>query len=412
MHSGNQRRALGRLSLALAVLAAGVGADWPQFLGPTRNGVSPEEGAIPAWPKKGPKVLWRRDVGEGFSGPVVAGGALVLVHRVGDDEVVECLDAVSGKPRWKFAYRTAYADMFGKGDGPRATPLIAAGRVFSLGAEGMLTCLSLKDGKKLWQRNLLGDYDVPASYFGVGTSPLLEGKRLLVNVGGRGAGIVAFDRDTGKELWKATDDPASYASPIAATVDGVRHALFFTRTGLVSVDPATGKVRFRKRWRARIDASVNAATPVLLEGGRLFLTASYDTGAVLLRLKKDGVTEVWKSNRVLSSHYSTPVAVGPRLYGFEGRQEEGASLRCIDWADGTVRWTEPGFGCGSIVAAGGSLIVLSEDGDLVLVEPGDKYREKARASVLGKPCRAHPAYADGRLYARDGRRLVCWELRK
>jgi outer membrane protein assembly factor BamB len=405
------RRAWPRLTAALLLLGA-AGADWPQFLGPTRNGVSPETGLMKTWPAKGPPVVWQRDVGEGFSGPVVAGGRLVLFHRVGDEEVVECLDAATGKAHWKTATPTDYLDSYGKGNGPRATPLIAGGKVYTLGVDGLLQCLNLADGKKVWRRELHKDYEVRRGFFGVATSPLLEGDRLLVNVGGRGAGVVAFDKDSGKEAWKATDHGASYSSPVAATIDGMRHLLFFTREGVVSLDPASGAVRFSKRWRARIDASVNAAAPVVV-GDHVFVTASYRTGALLLRVKKDGADEVWKGDNVLSSHFTTPAYHNGHLYGFDGRQETGTSLRCVDFKSGKVAWTKEGFPCGPIIVADGHLIILSEDGDLVLVEAtSDAYREKSRAKVLGSPCRALLALADGRLYGRDGRKLVCWKLKE
>jgi outer membrane protein assembly factor BamB len=406
------------LTLACA-LALGVptgswagGADWPQFLGPTRDGVSPETGLAIQWPEKGPPVVWEKEVGPGYSGPVVAGRWLVLFHRVGDSEVVECLDAATGKGRWRSASPTGYSDDYGKGDGPRSTPLVAGGRVYTLGAEGRLRCLDLDTGKSVWERALLDDYQVPRNFFGVGTSPLLKGRLLLVNVGGKGAGIVAFDKDTGKEVWKATDQGASYASPVAATVGGTRHVFFFTRDGLVSLDPATGAVRFAKPWRARFQASVNAASPVVV-GDQLFLSASYNTGAVLLRVRADGADEVWKGDESLSSHYANIVYHDGCLYGFDGRQEQGARLRCVDLPTGKVRWTRERFGCGSVVLAQRHLIVLGEDGDLVSVEATPAaYREKARAAVLAGPCRAPIALADGRLYGRGERKLVCWSLRK
>lgn len=394
---------------AVGLLAAG---DWPQFLGPARNGISAETDLAATWPKQGPPRVWEREVGEGFSGPAVAGDRLILFHRVGDEEVVECLEAATGKGQWKYASPTNYRDAFGKGDGPRSTPLIAGGRVWTLGPTGTLTCLDLETGKKVWSRALLEDYRVRRSFFGVGTSPLLEGNLLLLNVGGRGAGIVAFDKDTGKEVWKATDQDASYASPVAATIDGVRQAIFFTRAGLVSLDPAGGAVRFAKPWRSRIDASVNAASPVVV-GDLIFLTACYGTGAVLLRAKKDGVEEVWKSDEVLSCHFGTPVYRDGFLYGFHGRQEEGGVLRCIEMKTGKVRWTQEGFGCGSLIEVGGRLILLSEKGDLVLAAANpDKYEEISRAAVLTNPCRAPIALADGRLYARDNKKLGCWNLKK
>jgi outer membrane protein assembly factor BamB len=400
------------LFFSLSLCGESPGADWPQFLGPERNNTSAETGLALKWPKEGPRVLWDREVGDGFSGPVIASDRLILFHRVGDQEVVECLDAATGKQHWKYAYDTRYRDDFGKGDGPRSTPLLAGSRVFTLGAEGRLHCLELETGKKVWQRSLSTEYQVEKGFFGVATSPILEGDAVIVNVGGKDAGIVAFHKDTGKEVWKATDHEASYASPVAATLDGTRHVFFFTRDGLVSLDPASGAVRFSERWRSRMNASVNAATPVVVDG-HVFLSACYGTGAVLFKVRKDGVEAVWKSDRVLSNHYDTSVYHKGYLYGMDGRQETGAEFRCVEAKSGKVRWAVENFGCGSVVLADGHLIVLSERGDLLCVEANsDAYKERARATVLGKSCRAAIALANGRLYARDGRKLVCWDLKK
>jgi outer membrane protein assembly factor BamB len=386
--------------------------DWPQFLGPSRNGVSNETGLLRSWPKEGPPVLWEKKIGGGFSGPAIAGERLILFHRIGDEEVTQCLDAATGNERWTFRYATAYQDDFRFDDGPRATPLIAGKHVYTLGAEGRLHCLELETGKKVWDRRLNDDYRVPKGFFGVATSPLLEGDILLINIGGKGAGIVGLNRETGKEVWRATDHEASYSSPVGATIDGVRHALIFTRDGIVSLNPADGQVRFSKRWRSRMHASVNAATPVVV-GSEVFFSACYDTGAIVISARKDGFDEVWKSNDAMSNHYGTSIHRNGALYGFDGRQEEGARLRCVEWKTGKVLWTREGFGCGSMILADGNLIVLSEEGELVLVEATPKaYSEKARAVVLGKPCRAPIALANGRLYARDSKKLVCWNLKR
>jgi outer membrane protein assembly factor BamB len=395
------------------LLLAAAAADWPSLLGPARNGISDETGLVQSWPKQGPPLVWQRNVGQGYSGPVVADRRLILFHRLGDKEVVEALDAATGKERWRFDYPTSYVDDYGKGDGPRSTPLVADGRVYTLGAEGELHCLELESGKKVWHRSLAADYRPVKGFFGVGTSPLVEGDLLLVNVGAKKAGIVAFDRRTGREVWKATDHEASYSSPVAATIDGVRHVFFFTREGLVALDPKTGAVRFSKRWRSRQHASVNAATPVVV-GDHLFLSACYGTGAVLLKVRKDGVDEVWSNDEALSNHYTTSIPRDGLLYGFDGRQEEGARLRCVELKTGKVHWSRDGLGCGCMILADGNLIVLSEAGDLLLVEPTPQgYREKAHApALLTGPCRAPLALADGLLYARDGKKLVCWNLKK
>lgn len=413
MTESRSTRALALLSVTGAALAC-MAADWPQFLGPTRNDVSTETGLAATWPKKGPAVVWEKDIGDGYSGPVVVGDRVILFHRVGDEEVVECLSAADGTTKWKKGYPTKYRDALGKGDGPRSTPLVADGWVYTLGADGVLQCLKLENGDKAWRRALHEDYEVRKAYFGVGTSPLLEGGRLLVNVGGAGgAGIVAFNKDDGKELWKIDDHDASYSSPVAVDILGRRQAVFLTREGLASVDPADGTIRYSKHWRSRIDASVNAATPIVVDD-QIFLTACYGTGAVLLRARKDGLEEGWKSDEVMSCHYGTPVYQDGYLYGFDGRQEDGARLRCVEMKTGKIRWTKEGFGCGAMIAADGKLIILSEDGDLVLAKVNpEKYEELARATVLAnRPVRAPIALADGKLYGRDSRKLMCWDLSK
>ena len=395
----------------LVVLMAA--ADWPQFLGPARNGVSPEKGLLTEWPREGPPALWEHAVGEGDSGPVIRGDRLIIHHRVGKEDLIECLDPATGKQTWKFAYATDYEDPLGKGNGPRATPILTADRVYTLNAAGLLYCLDAADGKVVWQRDLARDYPLRESFFGVGGSPILEGGLLLINVGAKDAGIVAFDARTGKEKWKATDQPASYSSPVAATVAGQRVVVFFTREGLVMLDPATGTVRATKRWRSRQNASVNAATPLVVDD-HIFLTACYDTGAVLLKAGRDSVEEVWKSDACLSCHFSTPVYHEGVLYGFHGRVDvEGARLRAVDWKTGKVLWDREGVNSGSLIAVDGHLLVMKEDGELLLVEATPTaYREKAKAAVLTRPCRAQIALADGRLFARDKKRLICLKVGK
>jgi outer membrane protein assembly factor BamB len=400
---------LGCAAGCLTALASA--ADWPQFLGPQRNGVSEESGLALTWPREGPPRVWRKEIGTGYSGPVVAGDWLILFHRLQDQEVVAALDAATGKERWSFRYTTAYHDDYGKGDGPRSTPLIAGDRVYTLGAEGHLHCLELKTGQKVWDRTLNTDYEVRKGFFGVATSPILEADHLIINVGGKAAGIVALDKDTGKEVWRATDHEASYSSPVAATVGGTRYVFFFTREGLAALDPRDGRVLQSKHWRSRSNTSVNAASPVVVDD-QVFLSASYGTGAVLLKVSKDSLAEIWKGEE-LSNHYDTSVYHDGYLYGVDGRQESRARLRCLDWKTGKVQWSKEEFGCASILSVDGSLILLTEDGDLVAAEATPAaYKERSRAAVLNGPCRAPLALANGYLYGRDGGQLVCWNLKK
>ena len=402
-----------RVLFAACCWATLTGAEWPQYLGPTRNGVATETGFLKTWPDKGPPQVWEKKIGAGWSGPVVAGERLILFHRLGEEEVVECLHAATGKELWRFASPATYRDDFNFDEGPRSTPLIAGERVWTLGADGDLQCLHLLTGKRLWHRPINAEYQVRKGFFGVATSPLLEDGKIIVNVGGKGAGIVAFAAETGKEVWKTSDDAASYSSPVSETVHGKRQVIFFTREGVLAVEPSTGTVLYQVPRRARINASVNAATP-LVAGDRLFISASYNVGATLFRLREGAAPEeLWRKDEVLSNHYNTSVLHASHLYGIDGRQEQGARLRCVELETGKIRWTREQFGCASLILAEGHLLALTDRGELMLVEATpDAYREKARVSVLGKGSRAQIALAHGRLYARDGQRLVCWNLAK
>jgi outer membrane protein assembly factor BamB len=385
--------------------------DWSQFLGPARNGTSSETGLLKSWPKDGPPRIWEKEIGAGFSGPVVQGSNLILFHRVGNEEIVACLSATDGKERWKNSYPTRYEDQFGFDPGPRSTPLIADGRVYTLGAEGTFHCLALDSGKVIWKRSLNQEYQVRQGFFGVTTSALLDQDLLLVNVGGKDAGVVGLSKENGKEVWRATTDEASYASPVVSTFGGSREAVFFTRAGIVFLNPRSGHVTFSKRFRSRMQASVNAATPLIADD-LVFFSACYGTGAILLRASRDKMETVWENDESMSNHYSTCVIHNGQLYGFDGRQESGAHLRSVELMTGKVNWTSQRTGCGSIILAGGNLLTLMESGELLLVQATpERYTELANAAVLSAPVRSPPALAGGKLYARDSKKLVCWNLK-
>ncbi|MCY4058649.1 MAG: PQQ-binding-like beta-propeller repeat protein [Gammaproteobacteria bacterium] len=401
---------LGARPHAVGPVAAGE-SDWPQFLGPMRNGVYGGPAISGSWPASGPPVLWRKPVGEGFSGTVVQAGRLILFHRLESRERVECLEAQTGRPLWQYDYPTGYRDDFGFDGGPRATPSVWEGKVYTFGAQGVLHCLELKNGRKVWSLKTHEKFDVRKGFFGAACSPLVEDGRLFLNVGGTGrAGLVAFDAHTGRVLWTATDDEASYSSPAMATLGGRRQVLFLTRTGLVSADPKSGEILFRFRWRARSRASVNAATP-LTAGPLIFLSASYRTGAVQLRVKGSELETVWTSDESLSNHYSTSVIRGNHLFGFHGRQEYGQSLRCVALETGRVLWSRDGFKAGTVSLAGDRLVVLKENGELLLVAASPQaFRLIAKARILAPTVRAYPALADGRLFVRNQKELVAVDL--
>lgn len=396
--------------LLLAMLAATAAAsDWPQFLGPDRNGAYP--GPSTSFSLHNPRLLWKQEVGAGFSSPTVAGERLILFHRKGGNEIVAALDAASGKRIWSFEYPTAYRDDFGFDEGPRGTPAIAGGRVYTYGAEGMLHALDLATGKKLWGIDTHSRFKVRKGFFGAAASPLVEGNAVVVNVGGpEGSGLVAFEAATGKVLWTATNDEAGYSSPIAATIEGRRSILCLTRAGLVAVDPAAGSVRFQFPWRARSHASVNAAVPIVA-GNLIFLSASYNTGATLLEAAGDRLKQLWSSDEALSSHYASSVLKDGYLYGFHGRQEFGQSFRCIEMKTGKVRWSVDGIGAGTVTRIGDRLLIVKENGEgITAAASPEAFKPESQAQLLPRVVRSYPALANGRLFVRNETTLAAYSI--
>jgi outer membrane protein assembly factor BamB len=395
----------------LSTLAAA--ADWPQWLGPTRDGVSTEK--VAPW-KEAPKVLWRQPVGDGHSSPVVAEGKVFVHAKVKDKDQEELLafDAKTGKPLWQTAYdRGKFESKFG--NGPRATPTVSGGKVYTFGVTGILSCFEAEGGKKVWQEDTLKKFKAANLFFGASCSPLLEGDLVLVNVGGKGASIVAFNKDKGDIVWQTGDDRASYSSPIAFGQGKERQVVFLTQQGLLGLAPADGSVF----WKFPLvdTLSESSTTPVRL--GDLLVGSSVTVGSVGLKLEtKDGkpaASEAWK-NPALTCYFSTPVAVGKdHLYMVTGSIFGSAALRCVEVKTGKELWSKPKVGKyhAALMRTGDDkLLMLDDDGNLMLLEPNAKeYKELARAKVAGAPpIWAHPALSDGKLFVRDAKELICVQL--
>ena len=458
------------LTLAVWLVLPAAGEDWPQFLGPRANGTSTETGLLDKWPANGPPVVWSHKTGTGYSAPSVRGERLVVHHRTGAEEVVECLEAATGKPMWRYAYASRYEDPYGYNNGPRCTPLLTTNLCYTFGAEGKLLCLELATGKKVWERDTSKDFEVPEAFFGVGSTPILEGDLLIVMVGGQpNSGVVAFNAKTGKTVWENVGKnnwqgqpmlgwpgervvswvthwkQASYASPVAATIHGKRHIFCLMRQGLVSLDPKTGVVNFNRWFQSTANDSVNAMNPVVVDDLVFISGAYYRVGSVALRVKPDGQSfeEVWRSPKeprelvppVLEIHWTTPIYHDGLLYSFSGRNEPDARFRCVELKTGKLMWNrdesweghpppntiaQPNvFGRGSAILADGKLIVLGEGGLLGLFKPNSKEPEEiSRWQVpnLAYPCWNSPVLANKRLYLRSGMHgqnwLVCLNLAK
>lgn len=406
-------RILGALLLAggwMAAAVTGRPTDWPQHLGPDRQGtVSRVE--IPAAPSAGYPVVWKSGVGEGFSGPLVVSNRVLLHHRRGAEEILEAFEAGTGRSVWQARQPTRYADDFGFDEGPRATPLVAGGTVFTFGAEGRVTAVALADGALRWTVPAAEKLGAGKGFFGFGASPLAVGTRLVVQLGATsGAGVVALEQADGRVAWQALDEEAGYGSPVLATWGGQSRLVCFNRAGLRLLDPETGRRLAGEPWRARMAASVNAASPLVLDRS-VFITASYGTGAALFDWEADRLTRRWSGDESLSAHYATPVVVGGHLYGFHGRQEEGPEFRCVEWSTGRVRWTSGRIAAGSVIALGETLVLVLENGELVLAaaDPA-KWAVRHRQQILGSGTRALPAFGRGLLVARDKARVVAVRL--
>ena len=408
------QRSIRPLALLVAIWAAGdtlVAQDWPQFLGARRDGTYTGTSITASWSGAGPTRMWERQVGAGFAGPVVVGNRVILFHRVGGREVVEAFATGTGRTVWRYDYPTTYRDDFGFDEGPRSVPVVADGRVYTFGAQGQLHAVDLETGEGIWREDTHSRYGVRKGFFGAAGSPLVEDRRVIANVGGSRGGIVAFDAVTGEELWTVTTDEASYSSPVAATFGGRRHALVFTRTGLVGLDPESGDVLFQKRWRSRLGASVNAATPLVV-GDLVFISSSYGTGAALLLVDGATLVDEWLGDDSMSNHYATSVVRDGVIYGYHGRQEYSPSLRAVELRTGEVHWSEDRFGGGTVTLAGDRLVILRESGELMLVEASPAgFAPIARTQILPGVVRAYPALADGLLYARNTDTLVAVDLR-
>src|SRR5687768_11866583 len=270
--------------------------EWPHFLGPRHNATTNEAPLLQRWPEAGPKIVWEMQSGEGYACPTLAGGRLVYFHRVEGRETVDCLDPETGRRFWRFSYPVEYEDRYGFNAGPRASAVIDGGRVYAAGVTAMLHCLDLATGKMIWRRDLMADFKVPQYFFGYGPTPFVWKDRLIVNVGGKakdggsGTCVAAFDKLTGKTIWEVEDVwGASYASPVVAQLHGRDVALVIaegesrpSQGGLLTIDPRDGRVLDRFPWRARNYESVIAATPVVLEGNRVFISECYEKGGTLL----------------------------------------------------------------------------------------------------------------------------------
>lgn len=402
-----------RIALTVAAAAASLAAafaaplsaeNWPQWRGQERDGQSPETGLALAWGEDGPPIAWQRPAGGGFSSVTSVDGRLYTAWASGDQEVVVALDAAGGQELWRTSIGPLYENQ--RGGGPRSTPTVNGDRLFVQGAAGRLAAVALADGELLWSRDLVAELGAAVPIWGFSASPLVVGERVIVPVGGEGHAVAAFHPSDGRLLWSAHDDAASYSSAVLAQLAGREQIVVLTGQS-VSGFSLDGEVLWTHPWP--VVNNINIATPLPIDEHRVFVSTSYDVGAVMLEITDgdDGLqaTEVWR-DRVMKNHFQDSVRRGDHLYGFDN-----AFLKCIEIATGEQRWAHRGFGKGQLVLVGDRMIVLGERGALAVVQATPEgYRELAAARLPTQRYWTPPTLADGRLYVRTESDLFAFAL--
>lgn len=389
--------------------------DWPQFLGPHRNGISDETGLLETWPDGGPKEVWREAGGVGMSGLAIARDRLVtLVQREGQQWVIS-LNARTGERVWQTAIAPEFRNSMG--DGPRATPAIAGDLVYVLGGDGTLAALNFADGKLAWRHRPLQELKGKPADYGMACSPLIAGDYVIVTVGAPRATVVAYHKTTGEQVWNAGSDPAGYSSPALLNVGDTAQVVVFTGSSVMGVSPGMGKLMWRFPFVT--DFQCNIVTPIAFQG-HVFISSGENHGSVLLRVQRKAdeyeITPAWESlgpRSVLRAEWQTPVLLNGHLYGFDNVGSAGpvTHLTCVNAATGERVWQQPRFGKGNMIAADGKLFISTVEGELVIVRAAtEKFDEIGRKVVAGSTRQA-PAIADGRLYLRDDENIVCLDVR-
>jgi outer membrane protein assembly factor BamB len=392
-------------------------ADWPQFRGPDRTGVSRETGLLKSWPAEGPKLAWKATgLGEGYTTPSIAKGRIFGMGLRGGEEVVWALDARTGKEIWHTRI-AAGAQLVGTqgGNGPRATPTVDGDLIYTLGVSGDLVCLAAADGKPRWKKSLVADFGGRVPMWGFSESPLVDGEKVLATPGGPDATVVALNKNSGDVIWKSlvpSSNNVSYSSCIVADVSGQKEYIQFLAKGVIGVAAKDGKFL----WRYDAPAcrnGINCSTPIYRDN-LVFAASAYQNGGGLARLTAgaDGVTaaEVYFTKQ-MQNHHGGMVLIGDYLYGFDQ-----SNLTCIEFKTGKIMWFNRSVGKGSLTYADGCLYARSERGPVALVEANPKeYVEKARFDQPDRssnPSWPYPVIANGRLYLRDQDVLLCYDVRQ
>jgi outer membrane protein assembly factor BamB len=371
-------------------------SDWPQWRGANQDGISRDTDWFARWPAD-PQPAWSAQVGVGFSSVAVVQGRVFTMGNRNDVDTVFCLDAETGRVIWSHSYPCALDDLHYEG-GPGATPTVHHGRVFTFSKKGHLFAFAANDGDVLWSRNLREELNLDLPEWSFAGSPLVHGNLLILNAGSAGT---AVHIDTGEIAWTSGRTRSGYATPVAFEFNGKTAIAIFSAKSLVAVEPETGRVLWEHPWESPRD--INASDPII-SGDKIFISS--ESGSALLQMRADGVTVVWRHRDSMRNYFNPSVLIDGYLYGINGTTHRATALTCLDFNTGEVKWSEPNFGSGALMAAGGKLIILDR-GELIIVRASpDRFTALARAQVMGGKCWTVPVLANGGIYCRNAPGLL------
>ncbi len=402
-------------ALTLCIITTSTRADWPQYRGPTADGITTEKALAP-WPEGGPKVLWKKEVEDAFASFAIRDGKAYYLIKTGLTETCTAIELRSGNKIWATDLGKTIQSSTG-GIGPRTTPAIVGDKLYTFGTYLQLNCLNLADGKVVWHHDIQAEFAGQMSErhlaaYGNGMSPIVEGELVIVAGGGAGQTFLAFNKDTGAVVWKKGTEALTHVTPVAATIGDVRQAIFFMKSGLVSINIKTGA----ELWRyAMANQQPVCASPVV-SGDIVYASGGYGLGAAALRIGKAGekftVTQIWRNANATMNHFSTPILKDGYLYGLYGSMAmDNAPIQCVELATGKTMWTGPNVGEGEVILVDNKIILQGSRGQLMLLEPNPaSYKEISRTQPLAGRSWGFPAYSEGVLIYRTDKQIAALEL--
>ncbi len=400
---------LALIGLLGAIMPAGAD-DWPCFLGPNRDSISRETGLLKEWPANGPKELWTKQLGLGYSSISVVGDRLYTMYQDDNGQYVTCRNVADGALVWETKTGPAYTAQR-NWPGPRDTPTIDGDVLYAFDANGELVCLSVKDGSKVWGFNVLDKFKGKNLTWGCAMSPLVVGDVLYVDAGeADGASVVALNKKNGETIWKAHDYLGGYASPEIGEIDGKTQVVFFTGEGPIGVSPTDGKQYWHFPWKTSYD--IHATKPIIFDNNRVFISSGYGVGSAMLKIENDKAQPIWKNDNLESKHGALLYYKG-YLYGNANKRRE---FRCVDPANGDLKWGEKGFGTeGTYMIADDLCYALGDKGNLALAEISPegfkKISEFQPLEDRKSQVWAQPVVSNGKLFLRDNTQLRCYDVK-